>query len=118
MNAQLLCSYSLQSFNVSLNLLKRAAVPFVLGTHPQGKGAIGWSEQVPWINKEVIVVKDSHMFRTWKGIVKDVLFNQPTPSGLKLVVQMNSIMTFPSITLDYDGIVEARYFLSNISNRY
>ena len=97
-------------FDVSVNLLKCVAVPHVLGTHPQRKGANGWSERVPWINKEVIVVKDGHAFRTLKGIVKDVLCNQPTPSGLRLVVQMNSVMAFPTITLDYDGVVEARYF--------
>ena len=95
-------------FDVSVNLLKRATVPHVLEKHPQGEGAIGRSERVPWINKEIIVVKYGHMFRTLKGIVKDVLCNQPTPSGLKLVVQMNSIMALPSITLDYDGVVEAR----------
>jgi hypothetical protein len=95
---------------VSVNLLKRVDVPHVLGKHPQGGGAIGRPERVPWINKEIIVVKDGHAFRTLKGIVKDVLCNQPTPSGLKLVIQMNSIMSFQSITLDYDGVVEARYF--------
>ena len=94
---------------MSVNLLKRATVPHVLGTHPQGEGAIRWSERVPWLNKEIVVVKDGHAFRTLKGIVKDVLCNQPTPSGLRLVVQMNSIMAFPCITLDYDGVVEARY---------
>ena len=82
----------------------------MLGKHPQGRGAIGRPERVPWINKEIIVVKDGHAFRTLKGIVKDVLCNQPTPSGLRLVVQMNSVMAFPTITLDYDGVVEARYF--------
>ena len=66
------------------------------------------SERVPWLNKEVIVVKDGHAFQTLKGIVKDVLCNQPTPSGLRLVVQMNSIMELPSITLDYNGVMEAR----------
>lgn len=95
---------------MSVNLLKRVDVPHVLGKHPQGGGAIGRPERVPWINKEIIVVKDGHAFRTLKGIVKDVLCNQPTPSGLKLVIQMNSIMSFQSITLDYDGVVEARYF--------
>ena len=108
MNSQLLTSYTPQIIDVSVNLLKRVAVPHGLGRHPQGKGAMGWSERVPWINKEVIVVKDGHVFRTLKGIVKDVLCNQPTPSGLKLVVQMNLVMAFPCITLDYDGVVEAR----------
>ena len=82
----------------------------MLGTHLLSEDAIGQSEQVPWINKEIIVVKDGHAYRALKGIVKDVLCNQPTPSGLRLVVQMNSIMAFRSITLDYDGVVEARYF--------
>ena len=50
--------------------------------------------------------------------VKDVLCNQPTPSGLKLVVQMNSIMIHPSITLDYDGVVEARYFFFFFENMF
>ena len=107
MDVQLLCSYSPQIFDMSVNLLKRATVPHILGTHLQGEGTIGQSERVPWLNKEIIVVKDGHAFRTLKGIVKDVLCNQPTPSGLRLVVQMNS-MTLPSITLDYDGVVEAR----------
>jgi hypothetical protein len=106
----LLCSYSPQTFEVSLNLLKPATVPHVLGTHPQNESAIGRSERVPWINKEIIVIKDGHIYRTLKGIVKDVLCNQRTPSGLRVVVQMDSIMAFPGITLDYDGIVEARYF--------
>lgn len=92
---------------MSVNLLKHATVPHVLGTHPQSERAIGRSERVPWLNKEIIVVKDGHVFRTLKGIVKDVLCNQPTSSGLKLVVQMNSI-TLPNITLDYDAVVDAR----------
>ena len=110
MNAQLLCLYFPQILEVSVNLLKCAIVLHVFGMYSQSEGVIGQSERVPWINREVIVVKDGHAFRTLKGIVKDVLCNQPTPSGLRLVVQMNSMMAFPSITLDYDGVVEARYF--------
>jgi len=96
-------------FDVSVNLLKPATVPHVLGMHPQhAESAIGRSERIPWLNKEIIVIKDGHAFRTMKGIVKDVLCNQLTPSGLRVVVQMNSLVAFPSITLDYDGVVEAR----------
>ena len=104
------CAHISQIFDVCINLLKRATVPHVLGKHLQGEpeGAIGRYERIPWIDKEIIIIEDGHMFRTLKGIVKDVLCNQPTPSGLKLVVQMNSIMIHPSITLDYDGVVEAR----------
>jgi hypothetical protein len=100
---------------VHVNLLKHATVPHVLGTHPLGEDAIGLSERVPWINKEVIVVKDGHAYRTLKGIVKDVLCNQLTPSGLRLVVQMN-MMAFPSIILDYDGVVEARFSFFSSGN--
>ena len=95
---------------MSVNLLKPATVPHVIGTHLQGVNAIGQFERVPWVNKEIIVVEDGHVFRTLRGVIKDVLCNQPTPSGLKVVVQMNSIMTSPSITLDYDGVLEARFF--------
>ena len=95
---------------MSVNLLKPATVPHVLGTHPQDDSAIRQFDRVPWINREIIVVKDGHVLRTLRGVIKDVLCNQPTPSGLRVVVQMNSTMVSPSITLDYDGVVEARYF--------
>jgi hypothetical protein len=93
---------------VPVNLLKHATVPHVLGTHPQGEDVIGRSERAPWINEEIIVVANGHPLRTLRGIVKDVLCNQPTPSGLRVVVQMNSIMAFSIIPLDYDGVVVAR----------
>ena len=44
--------------------------------------------------------------------VKDILCNQPTPSGLRVVVQMNhldSTTPFRQLVLDYDSVVEARY---------
>ena len=110
LNIQLLCSYSPQIFDVHVNLLKHATVPHVLGTHPLGEDAIGRSERAPWINEEVVVVANGHPFRTLWGTVKDVLCNQPTLSGLRVVVQMNSIMAFPTIPLDYDGVVVARFF--------
>jgi len=110
LNIQLLCSYSPQIFDVHVNLLKHATVPHVLGTHPQGEDAIGRSERAPWINEEIIVVAKGHPFRTLWGIVKDFLCGQPTASGLRVVVQMNSIMEFPTIPLDYNGVVVARYF--------
>jgi hypothetical protein len=106
-----LCSYFRQIFDVSVNLLKHATVPHVFGTHPQDGGAIGRSEQVPWINNEVLVIAHGNPYRQQRGIVKDVICNQPTPSGLRVVVQMNSILATPNILFDYDGVVEAKYFL-------
>ena len=102
---------------MSVNFLKPATIPHVLGTQPQDESPIGRFERAPWINKEIIVVTDGHVFRTLRGIIKDVLCNQPTPSGLRVVVQMHSFMASPSITLDYDGVVEARYFLCEIFSK-
>lgn len=97
---------------MSVNLLKHATVPHVLGMHIRDDGAIGRSERVPWINTEIIVIAHGNPYRTLRGIVKDVICNQRTPSGLKVVVQMTSILPFPNIVFDYDGVVEARYFFN------
>jgi hypothetical protein len=45
------------------------------------------------------------------GIIKDVVCNQPTPSGLRVVVQITSLDStapFKHIIVDYDHVVEAR----------
>lgn len=81
----------------------------MLGTQPPDEGAIGRSERVPWINTEIIIVQPNHPFRTMRGVVKDVICNQQTPSGLRIVVQPNFV-GLPNITMDYDGVVEARFF--------
>jgi len=92
-----------------LNLLKHATVPFVFGTQPPDEGDIERSERVLWIHTEIIIVQPSHPFRTMRGVVKDVLCNQQTPSGLRIVVQPNFV-GLPNITLDYNSVVEARFF--------
>jgi hypothetical protein len=96
---------------VHVNLLRPAAVPSVLGMHPKVKGAISQPERIPWINTEIIIF-GGRVLRTYPGIVKDVLVNQPTPSGLKLVIEitaLDSTAPFRRITLDYDHVVEARW---------
>jgi len=103
---------------VHVNLLKHAAVPRVLGTHPHPSNAIPGSERIPWINTAVIIT-GRHSMRTYPGIVKSVLTGQQTPSGLKLQIQATHIdpnAPFRLLTLDYDNVVEARYLLFNHLN--
>lgn len=98
-------------FQSHINVLKHSDVPFVLGLDPKHAGAIPHSEQVPWINVE-IVITHGHPMKGFPGVVKDVLCNQPTPSGLQVVVQITSFnpnAPFRNLTVDYDCVVEARY---------
>jgi hypothetical protein len=47
----------------------------------------------------------------YPGIIKDVLCNQPTQSGLRVEVQITSLDStapFRRIILDYDLVVEAK----------
>ena len=105
------CSCSCQTFQVPINLLKHSDVPIVLALHPKHASAISRSERVPWINMEIIIIQ-GHSMKGYQGIVKDVLCNQSTPSGLQVVVQITSLdptSPFKHITVDYDYVVEARY---------
>jgi len=103
------CSLQIETH---VNLLKHAVVPHVLGTHPHLSNAIPRSERIPWINTAVIVT-GRHSMRTYPGIVKDVLPGQQTPSGLKIQIEPTCVdpnRPFTLLTLDYDNVVEARYF--------
>ena len=105
------CSYSRQTFQVQINVLKHSDAPNVLGLHLKHAGVIPPSERVPWINVEIVTAR-GHPMKGYPGIIKDVLCNQPTPSGLRVLVQITSLdSTAPhrNITLDYDHVVEARY---------
>ena len=64
----------------------------------------------------VIVSKRSSVLRTKKGIVKNVLCNQATPSGLWLEIELTSVDAvnpFRRVTLDYDDVVELRCVVLN-----
>ena len=59
-----------------------------------------------------VVITGQHSERTRLATVKDVLCNQPTPSGLRVVVQktcFDASTPFRQLTLDYDNVLEARY---------
>jgi hypothetical protein len=82
----------------------------VLGMHPKPADRIPRSERVPWINLEIKIAYD-HALKGYSGIVVDVLYNQSTPSGLRVVIQITALVSnapFRRITVDYDHVVEAR----------
>jgi hypothetical protein len=83
----------------------------MLGTCPHPSVAIARSDRIPWINAEIIIA-GRHVEKTRLATVKDVLCNQPTPSGLRVVVQMKDLESttpFRQLVLDYDSVLEARY---------
>lgn len=99
-------------FETHINLLKHTSVPHVLGKCPEKGGSIPGSGRVPWINTEIII-SGRHPFKSYSGFVKDVLSNQTTVSGLKVEVELSTFdqtMTLRRLILDYDMVVEARYF--------
>jgi hypothetical protein len=96
---------------VNINLLKRCDVPSIFGLHPKHTSAIPHSKKVPWINVEIVIAQ-GHPMKGYPGVVKDITCNQPTPSGLQVVVQITSLdpsAPFKCITVDYDHVLEARY---------
>jgi hypothetical protein len=102
-----------------INLLKLASTVHVLGRRPEEHtGSIPGSGRVPWINTSIII-SDRHALKGNFGIVKDVLPNQPTASGLKVQVELttfDSTMSLRRLILDYDGVIEARYLFPTKSN--
>jgi hypothetical protein len=99
-----------QIFQMYLNVLRRTTVPVVLGVPQKNPSVIPRREKVPWIGTEV-VIGPGHASKGYPGIVKDVLCNQSTPSGLQLVIQITSLDSnalFRQLTLDFDHVLEAR----------
>ena len=97
-------------FQVHLNLLRHATVPVVLGVPPKNPSAIPQNAKVSWVGTEVVIGR-GHASKGYPGIVKDVLCNQSTPSGLRLVIQITSLDSnapFRQVTLDFDHVLEVR----------
>ena len=95
-----------------------ANVPSLLGSQSCPPAAVPRSEQVPWINTTIIVIAANHPLRTYQGVVKDILCNQSTSSGLRVVIQLISTSMVMPLTLDYDDIMEARYAALIYLNNY
>ena len=115
--SSLLFSYFPQTFDVHVNLLKCIPVPFSYGTQPSSSSSDPLpSDKVPWLETKVVITKQSSALRTKKGIVKNVLCNQATPSGLRLEIELTSVDAvnpFRRLTLDYDDVVELRCVVLN-----
>ena len=66
---------------------------------------------MPWIGTHVIIAKCGNALKGYIGVVKDVLCGQKTPSGLKIVLQLehlNPSCPFKKMVIDYDDVVEKR----------
>jgi hypothetical protein len=98
---------------VHINLLKRSTPPFVLGTQARHFHDTQRFDHVPWIHTEVIIIAEHHPWRTHRAVIKDILCNQKTPSGLRVAVQLKSSISSDSILLDYDDVLEAKYVVLN-----
>ena len=97
-------------------MLKRIVVPFSYGTQPSSSDVL-WSDKVPWLETRVIVTKQGSVWKTREGIIKNILCNQPTPSGLRVQIELTSldaVNPFRHITLDYDDVVERRCVILNL----
>jgi len=100
-----------QIFGTQVNVLKHTTVPYVFATQNHPSDAIPRSERVPWIGTNVIIA-GRHALKTRPAIIKDILCNQQTVSGLKVVIEvtyLDSNAPFRRLTLDYDSVLEARY---------
>ncbi len=98
-------------FEVHANVLRLTAVPHVLGKHRGDANVIPRAEKVPWIGVEVIII-GAHAQKGYLGIIKNVLCNQSTSSGIRVVMQITSPLVasapFMHVVVDYNQVVEAR----------
>ena len=99
---------------VHINWLKITSPPVQhVPEHDSNEPAIFMqSNRVPWIRTMVIISKVSHPLKGYRGMVKNVLFEQETSSGLRVAVQLTHLdpsSPFKTEVFDYDDIVEASY---------
>lgn len=69
-------------------------------------------QNVPWINTIVLFVGAQNSLKGRFGMVVDTLSNQPTSSGLRLIVRELTVRSASAptttYTVDYDAVVHAR----------
>jgi hypothetical protein len=73
---------------------------------------------MPWIRRRVLVTKERHPLKGKRGVVLNVLPCQPTPSGLKIKVEIidyNPNAPYPRVAFDYDDLKDIEYVLINVS---
>lgn len=84
-------------------------MPFVLSVQSQNPSMSTEKDHVPWKGVKVLIVKSGDQHKGETAVVDNVLCNQDTPSGLKILVQFQSYnpsTPFQKGLFDYDDIVE------------
>jgi hypothetical protein len=87
-------------------------VPFLHAQPSSGSEKRLWNDPIPWIGTTVLVSKLGHPMKGYQGIIKSVLCNQPTKSGLRVVAQlthMDPSSPYKMAVLDYDNVIEVQY---------
>jgi hypothetical protein len=77
----------------------------------QADDSLSKADSVPWIGTHVIIAKIGNPLKGYIGVVKDVLCGQKTPSGLRIVLQLehlNPSCPYQKTVVDYDDVVEQR----------
>ena len=66
-------------------------------------------DYIPWKGRIVVIVK-KHAMKGYHAVIKDVLCDEASQSGIKLVIQFlqySAAAPYQSLTFDYDDVVDA-----------
>jgi len=77
-----------------------------------GPSSLVQSDCIPQLGQTILITKIKHLFKGRQAVVKNVLCNQDTLSGIQIVVQLSywdPTVPFQTIVLNYDDVVEAVY---------
>jgi len=77
-----------------------------------GPSSLARADHIPWLGQTILITKIKHPFKGHQAVVKNVLCNQDTISGLQIVAQLSHwdpTVPFQTIVLDYDDVIEAVY---------
>ena len=92
--------------------MKIISVPFLHAPAPTHlPDDLSKANQIPWIGTSVTIIQHGNPHKGYSAVVKNVLPHQPTPSGLKVVVQfvhLTPASPFKTIVIDYDHVVETK----------
>ncbi len=75
----------------------------------QIKGPIKSTGQTPWIGIQVGIFQSGHQLRTKIGTIRDVICGQDNPSGLRLIIILETYdpaITNKEYTVDYEHVLE------------
>ena len=108
----------LQRYEFHVNWLKLTTVPFLHSSSTLKPGdSLSKVDSVPWISTLVIIMKIGNPLKGYVSIVKDVLCEQDTASGLKIVIQLvhhDPSSPYKSVVVNYDDVVEQRSVMTQL----